>query len=74
MPNLIGLGAGVGAAALTAALGVAFWPQHMDKTLASGKPMVSQPVFVAAATPPKQEQPASPAAPVAQAAHRRPRA
>jgi TPR repeat protein len=66
MPNLIGLGAGVGATALTLALGVAFWP-HMDKTLASGKSTVSQPVFVAAVTPPKQEQPARPAAPAAQA-------
>jgi TPR repeat protein len=65
MPNLIGLGAGVGATALTLALGAAFWP-HMDKAQVSGKPTVSQPVFVAAATPPKQ--PARPVAPAAQAA------
>src|SRR5579864_6386521 len=66
MPNLIGLGAGVGATALTLALGVAFWP-HVDKTLVTGKPTVSQPVFVAAATPQKQQQPATPAAPAAPA-------
>jgi TPR repeat protein len=64
MPNLIGLGAGVGATALTLALGVAFWP-HMDKTLVTGRPTVSQPVFVAAATPPAKQQPARPAAPAA---------
>jgi hypothetical protein len=61
MPNLIGIGAGVGATALTLALGVAFWPQ-LDKAPVSGKPAVSQPVFVVAA-PTKP-----PAAPVATAA------
>jgi hypothetical protein len=48
MPNLIGLGAGAVATALTLALGAAFWPQ-LDKAEVSGKPVVSQPVFVVAA-------------------------
>jgi hypothetical protein len=52
MPNLIGIGAGIGAAALTVALGVAFWPQ-LDKAPLSGKPAVSKPVFVVAAAPAK---------------------
>lgn len=48
MPNLIGLGAGAVATVLTVALGAAFWPQ-LDKAEVSGKPVVSQPVFVVAA-------------------------
>jgi hypothetical protein len=64
MPNLIGIGAGVGATALTLALGVAFWPP-LEKAPASGKPTVSQPVFVVASTPAK---PLGPPARVATAA------
>ncbi len=64
MPNLIGIGAGVGATALTLALGVAFWPP-LEKAPASGKPTVSQPVFVVASAPAK---PMAAPAPVATAA------
>jgi hypothetical protein len=50
MPNLIGLGAGAGATALTLVLGLAFW-SPMEKAPAPGKPLVSQPVFVASSAP-----------------------
>jgi hypothetical protein len=50
MPNLIGLGAGAGATALTLVLGLAFW-SPMEKASAPGKPLVSQPVFVASSAP-----------------------
>jgi len=52
MPNLIGLGASAGATALTLVLGLAFWPQ-VGNAPATGRPLVSQPVFVAAASPSK---------------------
>jgi hypothetical protein len=50
MPNLIGLGAGAGATALTLVLGLAFW-SPMEKAPTPGKPLVSQPVFVASSAP-----------------------
>jgi TPR repeat protein len=49
MPNLIALGAGAGATALTLVLGLAFWPP-MAAAPVSGKTVVSQPVFVASLT------------------------
>jgi hypothetical protein len=62
MPNLIGLGAGAGATVLTLALGVAFWPP-LEKAPVSGKPTVSQPVFVVASTPARPAASAATAAP-----------
>jgi TPR repeat protein len=52
MPKLIGLGAGAGATALTLALGLAFWPQ-IGNAPATGRSLVSQPIFVAATSPGK---------------------
>jgi hypothetical protein len=50
MPNLIGLGASVGATALAVALGAAFWPQAMTSPI-SAKSVISQPIFVNAPAP-----------------------
>jgi len=52
MPNLIGLGAGAAATALTLVFGAAFWPP-MDKAPAVGKSAVLQPVFVVSSAPAK---------------------
>jgi TPR repeat protein len=45
MPNLIALGAGASATALTLVLGLTFWPQA-ETLLPPGKAAVSQPIFV----------------------------
>jgi hypothetical protein len=45
MPNLIALGAGASATALTLVLGLTFWPQ-IETSLPPGKAAISQPIFV----------------------------
>jgi TPR repeat protein len=73
MSHMIRIGAGVSAAALAIALGIAFWPQ-IDRSMANGRVAVEKPIFVVPATPVKLEaavaRPQAPAAapPVAAAA------
>jgi TPR repeat protein len=54
MSHLIRIGAGVSAAAIAIALGIAFWPQF-DRSLANGRAAVEKPVFVVPAAPVKLE-------------------
>jgi hypothetical protein len=54
MPNLIALGAGAGATALTLILGLSFWPPLATAPMSS-KSLVSQPVFVASAAQAKSD-------------------
>lgn len=67
MPNLIALGAGAGATALTLILGLAFWTP-MDMAPSTGKSVVVQPVFVSATAAKPQASPASTAPSAAEAA------
>ena len=52
MSHLIRICAGISAAALTLAVGFAFWPQF-DRSLAGSRAPVEKPVFVVRATPVK---------------------